>query len=456
MKITFYGAAGDVTGSNSLVEIAGQKFLIDCGMFQGSDFLEAKNSDPLPYDPKDIKAVFITHAHLDHVGRLPVLIKNGFSGYIYTTQPTIELTELTLRDAAQIMHYDHEKFQRPILYTDEDVSKVMAQCKPVKYGEPFSIGQRDIKFVFHDAGHIFGSAFIEIQAPPESGQGKGKKVVFSGDVGNEQVPILRDTESLPTDLDALICESTYGDRLHESSAERQRIIETTIADAIGRGGVLMIPSFSIERTQELIYELNDLIDHKQRLRRIPIFLDSPMAIDAVKVFKKYPEYYDAEAHNLIKDGDDMFDFPGMMATYTRDESMKINHTPGSKIIIAGAGMMNGGRILHHALRYLSDEKSTLLIIGYQSKGTLGRQIQEGISPVRVLGEEVAVRCQVRTIGALSAHGDQKKLVNWIGAAKPKQVFLNHGEEASSGALANVLARNGIPATPVKENMVIEV
>ncbi len=480
MKITFYGAAHEVTGSNSLLEIGNKKFLIDCGMFQGSDFLEAKNNDPLPYNPSELNGVFVTHAHLDHVGRLPVLIKNGYTGFIYATRPTIDLLELTLRDAAEIMNYDHKKFQRPILYTDEDVSKVMAQCKAVEYNESLHVtgssvistsdneekssssvsetgslakarydNKSGVTFIFHDAGHIFGSAFIEVQA-------EGKKVVFSGDVGNEHVPILRDTEPLPFNLDALICESTYGDRIHESTQERQKVIEQMIADAIGRGGVLMIPSFSIERTQELIYELNDLIDRSHRLNRIPIFLDSPMAIDAVKVFKKYPEYYDDEAKKLLKEGDDMFDFPGLVSTYSREESMKINHTPGPKIIIAGAGMMNGGRILHHALRYLSDPKNTLLIIGYQSHGTLGRQIQEGVSPVHLLGEVVDVRCAVHTIGALSAHGDQKKILSWINAAKPKQVYLNHGEPDVKIKLQEKFSEIGIKATPVEEAMMIEI
>ncbi len=481
MNITFYGAAHDVTGSNSLVEAAGEKFLVDCGMFQGSDFDEGKNGSPLPYVPTDIRGVFITHAHLDHVGRLPLLIKNGYTGFIYATAPTMELTELTLRDAASIMYFDHQKFGRPILYTEEDVAVTMTQFKKVEYNEPFTIssviptsqeeslsqsnGQRSLGGVdpagddsnvmsvtvtFHDAGHIFGSSFIEFNA-------EGKKVVFSGDVGNVNVPILRDTEALPPNIDALICESTYGDRLHESTAERQKIIEEMISAAISRGGVLMIPSFSIERTQELIYELNDLIDHKHKLGHVPIYLDSPMAIDALEVFRKYPEYYDDNAEKLLKSGDDLFDFPNLIKTHSREDSMKINHTPGSKIIIAGAGMMNGGRILHHAIRYLSDEHSTLLIIGYQAKGTLGRQLQEGHKEVMVLGERVPVRCQIQTIGALSAHGDQNKLTSWISAAKPKHVYLNHGEPEVKQKLAQKLTVEfHVDATPVEEGMNIKI
>lgn len=448
MRISFYGAAGEVTGSCSLLEASGQKILIDCGMFQGSNFNEGKNLDPFLFDPRELSAVLVTHAHLDHVGRLPVLVKNGYAGFFYATAPTIDLTEITLRDAYHIMAYDHQKFGRPILYAPEDIAALLGQFKTAEYGE--ELARSEIKIIFHDAGHIFGSAFIEIQA-------EGKKIVFSGDIGNVHVPILKDTESLPTQLDALVSESTYGDRLHESSAERQTIIEQLISRAIGRGGTLMIPSFSIERTQELIYELNDLVDHFHKLGRVPIFLDSPMAIDALKVFHRYPRYYDAEASRFLRDGDNLFDFPGLVTTHSREESMKINHTPGPKIIIAGSGMMNGGRILHHALRYLSDPKSTLLIIGYQSPGTLGRQIQEGKSPVTVMGEKVEVRCEVKTIGALSAHGDQNKLASWIGAASPKKVYLNHGDPASSETLARRLADDsGIETTVVKAGMRVEI
>lgn len=426
-------------------------------MFQGSDFNEGKNLDPLPFDPKELNAVLVTHAHLDHVGRLPLLIKGGYTGYFYATAPTIELAQLIMEDALSVMEYDHKKFGRPILYGHEDIAGVMGQFKAVEYGVETrfiasSRKQDDASATFHDAGHIFGSAFIEIA-------GDGKKVVFSGDMGNVEVPILRDTEMLPDNVDAVVCESTYGDRIHESTQERQEIIEEHVIEAIKRGGVLMIPSFSLERTQELIYELNDLIDRKHRLPRVPIFLDSPLAIGALRVYRKYHDYYDGEAHKLYKNGDDLFQFPGLTMCETREQSKKINATPGPKIIIAGAGMMNGGRILHHALRYLSDERSTLLIVGYQSKGTLGRQILDGQTPVRVMGEQVQVRCHVKAIGALSAHGDQNKLLDWLGGAKtvPKKVYLNHGEPQASEALAKRLTSDlGIKATVVNSGLRVEV
>ncbi len=452
MKITFYGAAREVTGSCSLVEIGQHKFLVDCGMFQGSDFYDRKNLEPLSFNPAELTAVFVTHAHLDHVGRLPLLIKGGFSGPIYATPPTKELAELILKDAWQIMLFDNRKSGRPIIYTETDIAATMGQFKAIDYYQERKIFPQDdnVTVTFHDAGHIFGSAFIEFNA-------EGKRIIFSGDIGNINVPILRDTNQLPANVDVVICESTYGDRSHESTAERQAVIEQMVAVAVERGGVLMIPSFSLERTQELIYELNDLIDRQHRLKRIPIFLDSPLAIDALKVYRKYPEYYDAEAERYFKAGDDLFDFPGLTQTHSKEDSKRINQVPAPKIIIAGAGMMNGGRIVHHALRYLSDPLSTLLIIGYQAPGTLGRKILNGESPVEVLGERVKVKCQVKMIGALSAHGDQEKLLNWLGggASVPKRVYLNHGDPNSADSLATRLTSElGIKTTVVNYGLTV--
>lgn len=438
MKITFVGAAGCVTGSGSFVETEKARFLVDCGMFQGSPALEARNTEAFPFDPKILSHVFVTHAHLDHVGRLPLLVKQGYTGFIYATKPTVELAKLILDDAYEIMHYDHVRHNKPLLYTEEDIATTMAQFKGVEYDTEQTFPE-GLSATFHDAGHIFGSAFIEFHAD-------GKKFVFSGDVGNVNVPILRDTASLPEGLDLLVCESTYGDRFHENKVSRQQLIENMIADGIKRGGVTMIPSFSLERTQELIYELNDLIDRQGKLPKVPIFLDSPLAIDALKVYRKYPQYYDEEAARYLQEGDDMFIFAGLTPTYSRQESMKINNTPGTKVVIAGSGMMNGGRIVHHALRYLPDPKSTLLIIGYQSEGTPGREIQDGARHVTILGERVEVNCFVQSVGALSAHGDQHKLVSWISAAKPKQVIFNHGEAHGSGAMINVMSEKGIMAS----------
>lgn len=449
MKLSFFGAAGEVTGSCSMFTVGEDKFLVDCGMFQGEQTKEAKNKESLPFNPVELKGVVITHAHLDHVGRLPLLVKNGYQGHFYATAPTIELVELILEDALHIMVYNHRHLGTEMLYESDDIAKVMERFKPAVYKEKFSLTS-DVTITLHDAGHIFGSAFVEVEA-------EGKRVVFSGDVGNAHVPILKDTEALPKDIDLLVCESTYGNRLHETTTKRQEILTTLISEAIARGGVLMIPSFSLERTQELIYELNNLVDRQHVLPRIPIFLDSPLAIKATKVYLKYPEYYDAEAEKLLRNGDDLFDFPGLVMTETKEESKKINQTPGPKIIIAGSGMMNGGRILHHAIRYLSDKKNTLLIIGYQSEGTPGRKILEGHSPVEIMGERVAVNCQVKAIGALSAHADQEKLLAWIGAGKPKKVVLNHGEKDVAEVLAKKIQEGfGIEAAPADFEQEIQI
>ena len=451
MQIAFYGAAGEVTGSCNMVSTGGRNFLVDCGMFQGSQFNEDKNKDPLGFDPAKLSGVIVTHAHLDHVGRLPLLVKNGYEGHFYATPPTVELAELILDDALQIMLYNQRHSGKPTLYDSTDIAKVMGMFKPVDYNQKFALAP-DVNFTFYDAGHIFGSAFVEIQA-------EGKRVVFSGDIGNINVPILRDTDVLPGGLDLLVCESTYGDRLHESALKRQEILQSLISDAVGKGGTLMIPSFSLERTQELIYDLNDLVDRKHKLPRVPIFLDSPLAIKATRVYLKYPQYYDTDATRLLKNGDELFEFPGLVMSETKEESKKINQMHGAKIIIAGAGMMNGGRIVHHAMRYLSDARNTLLIVGYQSQNTLGRKILDGESPVEIMGEKIPVRCHIKAIGALSAHGDQNKLLDWIGGGSslPKQVLLTHGEPKASSALAKrIVGDLGVPASPASFGMKVEV
>lgn len=451
MFISFLGAAREVTGSCNLLEVGGKKVLIDCGMFQGSEFNEKKNHDPLPFNPKEIFSVIVTHSHLDHIGRLPVLVKGGFVGPIYATPATIRLTELVLKDAVEVMAYNERHFGEPVLFEELDIFPVIQQFKPINYHEAANLFS-NINFRFHDAGHIFGSSFVFLQ-------GENKKIIFSGDIGNVEVPIVRDTEIFPSDIDAVVCESTYGGRLHESTMQRQEIIEKMVSEAIKRGGVLMIPSFSIERTQELLYVLNELIDRKHILPRVPIFLDSPLAIGATKIFREYPGNYDEEAEKLFNDGDDLFQFPGLTMCETKEESKKINMTPGPKIIIAGAGMMNGGRIVHHALRYLSDERNTLLIVGYQAAGTLGRKILDGESPVKILGESVQVRCQIKAIGALSAHGDQEKLMDWLGggSSAPKKVYINHGEPLQSEALATRLTNElGIKSTVVNFGLRVEV
>lgn len=431
MKITFCGADHEVTGSCHLLEVKNKKFLVDCGMWQGSDFNAGKNFDSFPFNPKDISAVLVTHAHLDHIGRLPKLVKEGFNGRIFMTKATIELAELIWRDAYEIMQYNHRKFQQPILFDTTDIATTMEMCKGINYHEPVDLGE-GVKAIWKDAGHIFGSAFIEVEV-------EGKKIVFSGDIGNINEPIVKDTEPISPSIDYLVCESTYGDRLHEPIDVRRSLILQLFVDAYKKGGTLMIPAFSLERTQELLYDLNYLSEVEKILPPMPIFLDSPLAIDATKVYEKYSDYYDAEATTLHKLGDDFLKFQQLKMTYTKEQSKEINKVRGPKVVIAGAGMMNGGRILHHALRYLSDSNSTLLIIGYQAQGTLGRRLYEGAKRVNVFNEEVIVNCTIKAVGALSAHGDQKKLIDWIGSSiPPKEVYFVHGEPHASTELAHLV------------------
>lgn len=434
MNITFFGAAQEVTGSCHLIENNSKRILFDCGMFQGGDFNEGKNADSFGFDIKSIDAVFISHAHNDHSGRIPKLVREGYGGPIYATKGTAELSQLIWEDAYQIMKYNNKKYQTPILFNEKEIRIAYSQIIGVNYHEKIELGGGDYA-IFKDAGHIFGASFIEMKL--------GKKIVaFSGDIGNENVPILRETESLGN-IDILLCESTYGDRIHETTTERKKIILDLIIEGVSQGGTVMIPAFSLERTQELLYELDELSEIDNILPHVPIFLDSPMAIDALPTYKKYSEYYDVEASKKYTKGNDFFKFPELIITRSKKESMKINNRKGAKIIIAGAGMMNGGRIVHHLFRYLPDEKSTLIIVGYQAHGTLGRRLFDGEKTVSIFGKNIQVNCTIKAIGALSAHGDQKKILKWIKNAKtmPKKVYCVHGELGASQALANKLKKD---------------
>lgn len=428
MKISFFGAAHEVTGSCFLLETEEKNILVDCGMFQGSNFNEARNHDTFPFDPNDLDAVFVTHAHADHTGRIPKLVRDGFNGPMYMTKATAELARIIWEDAHSIMVADEEKFQTPVLYDATDIERAVGQCQGVDYRTPVDFGG-GVKAVWKDAGHIFGAAFIEVTA-------HGKTVVFSGDIGNTDVPILRDTDRLGK-VDILLAESTYGDRQHETRRESIDLILGLIKEGCDRGGTILLPAFSIERTQELLYDLNTMSE-EGRLPKMPIFLDSPMAINALDVYRRYPEYYDRQAYCLHQTGKDFFQFPQLHTTRSREESKHINQVPAPKMIIAGAGMMNGGRIVHHAYRYLSDPKSTLIIVGYQAQGTLGRRLYEGAERVRIFGEQIPVRCTVKAIGGLSAHADQEKMVSWIRNAEqvPEKIYCVHGESHAATALAH--------------------
>lgn len=431
MQISFFGATREVTGSCFMLETKAGKLLIDCGMFQGSNFNEGKNHDQFPFDPKEIKVLLVTHAHLDHIGRIPKLVKEGFAGKIFMTKASKDFAILIWEDALHVMKENNEKHNTPILYSEADISLAYSLCEGLDYHQDVEV-LPGVKAVWKDAGHIFGAGFIELET-------ESQRVVFSGDIGNEEVPILRDTEPMG-DADVLLLESTYGDRVHEPVDVRRELILSLIKYSVEHRGAIMVPAFSLERTQELLYELNILSEYEKSLPKMPIFLDSPLAIRASAVYEKYPEYYDEEAKRLHDFGDDFLDFSGLRMTLTKEESKTINNTPGPKMIIAGSGMMNGGRIVHHAFRYLSDPASTLLIVGYQAEGTLGRRLYEGATKVKVFGEDVYVKCKVKAVGALSAHGDQPKLIKWAGTAKkmPKKIFCVHGEPHAATELAHRL------------------
>jgi len=427
MKITFYGAAREVTGSCYLVEAAGKRFLVDCGMFQGDRYSDLRNHEPFPFDPTTIDWVIITHAHLDHTGRLPKLVREGFRGPVYSTAPTCRLNEIMWKDSVHVMEMNLEHYGHEMLYHEDDVKRAVNLFECVDYRriiEP----EKDLFIEFFDAGHIFGSAFVRVKA-------EGKIIIFSGDIGSDGVPIIKDTMPRP-DCDFLLLESTYGDRLHEPAPGREEKLREILVKTVKRKGVLMIPAFSIERSHEILYELNAMVENR-RIPKVAVFLDSPLTIRSIDVYREYLRYYDFEALGLEKQGDDIFDFPNFHETLSVDESKQINDVGPPKVILAGSGMMTGGRIKFHLERYLPDPKSTLLIVSYQAHGTLGRRIKEGAKTVDIFHHAVPVNAEVASIDAYSAHGDQDKLVHWVQAGKnwPKKIFCTHGEENAAKALA---------------------
>ena len=430
--LTFHGGARSVTGANYLIETKTSKVLVDCGLAQGTRHAEEENYKKFPYDPASIDVVLITHAHIDHTGRLPKLIKEGFRGKIFMTRPTKDFAEIMLDDSQGLMANEARREGREELYSMKDVARTLEFIEPIEYGKITKVTE-DIKCRFRDAGHILGSAIIEVWAGD-------KKIVFSGDLGNPPVPLLRPTEFIE-EADYVVVESTYGDRVHEKLDERKNLLENAIEDISRKGGTLMIPSFAIERTQELLYEINALVEN-HRVPEMPVFMDSPLAIDATKIYRKYPEYYNKKAIYLIESGDQLFKFPRLKFTYTSDESRAINNVAQPKVIIAGSGMSTGGRILHHERRYLSDPNSIMLFIGYQAARTLGRRIFDGAKNVKIFGENISVRCGVRAIGGYSAHADQTKLREWVekinDGGKLKKVFAVQGEEGPALAFVQLL------------------
>lgn len=448
MKLHFYGGARWVTGSNYLLETQKTKILVDCGLFQGGRDARKMNQQEFSYNPSQVEAVLVTHAHIDHIGRLPYLVKKGFKGKIFATKPTKDFAKAMLFDAEEINYEISRTTGKEPFYNRSDVEKTLGLFQGIDYGEKIKLNN-EISFCFRDAGHVLGSAIIEVWA-------ENQKIVFSGDLGNPPVPILRPTEFIK-EADYVLVESTYGDRIHEDKKKRKGLLENIIENVAAQKGTLLIPSFALERTQEVLYELNELVEN-HCIPQMPIFLDSPLAIKLTEIYQKYPEYFNQKADDLIKSGDDIFKFPGFKMTRTIVESKQINQVNPPKIILAGSGMSTGGRILHHEIQYLSDPKNTLLIVCYQVPGTLGRKILDGAKTVRIFGQEVPVKLQIKAIGGYSAHADKKALCYWVRQMKDslKKVFVVHGEEGPAMALSQYIEDHlGLPTQVPEIGQVVE-
>ena len=437
-RITFCGGTGSVTGANFLFEIDGKKILIDCGLTQGSKLADDVNWAPFLYDPKEIDILFITHSHIDHIGRIPKLIYEGFHGKIYSTKPTRALTLPMLEDTAGILSNDRQ-FNLEKIYSEENIKAAFLLWLSFDYHEKIKITD-NLEVSFKNAGHILGSAMIEFIY-------NGKKILFTGDLGNSPSPLLPDTEKI-TDADYLIMESVYGDRNHESRNDRRNLLEKVIKDNYNRKGTLIIPTFSLERSQELLFELNDLVENK-RIPIMPIFFDSPLAIRLTEIFKQFQNYFNKTAQKVLSKDKYLFDFPGLHSTLQSKDSRLINEAPDPKIVIAGSGMSSGGRIVHHEKHYLPDPNNTILLTGYQSTGSLGRLIQEGIKRVHISGEEVDVRAHVEVIFGYSGHKDGDGLFHFVEDMENtvKKVFVVMGEPKSEMFLVQRIKDNlGIEAS----------
>ncbi len=445
MKITFIGGTRTVTGSSFLLSTDSANILVDCGMFQGRRDLVARNYLETIYDPRDIDAVVLTHAHIDHSGLIPKLVRDGFSGRVHATRATTDLCGLMLLDSAHIQEMESRwktsknlrrgMGEAPPLYTVKDAERAMTHFEPVTYDRAFSPAP-GIEVIFRDAGHILGSAMVELWA--ESG-GKKTKLVFSGDVGTSEQPIIRDP-SVITEADFLLIESTYGNRLHKTIEQSKEEFTDALLATIGRGGKVIIPSFAVGRTQEIIYYLAELF-RAGKLPKVPIIVDSPMATSATQIIKNNPECFDEDINELMAEGKRPLDIPTLKFTRSTEESMAINTLVGSAVIISSSGMCDGGRIKHHLRHNLWRPETSVIFVGFQAEGTLGRQIVNGNDTVRIFGEEIQVSAKIYTINGLSAHADRDGLLDWAShfrGADP-MTFVIHGEERASLDFARTLA-----------------
>ncbi len=434
--IYFYGGAGSVTGSNFLLDTGEVKIAVDCGLFQGKHSFENTNWDPFPYNPAEVSVLINTHAHIDHIGRIPKLVKDGFRGPIISTEATRALAEPLLLDAMELAARTAERLGKEPLYTEKDIAQAMRQWKGIPYHQLEDVGG-GVTLELFDAGHILGSAIAVLsrKAQPDS-----SKVAFTGDLGGGNSPLLAKTE-VPGDIAHLVVESVYGDRVRQEDAHRRDILENHIENVAAKGGTLLIPAFSTERTQDLLFEIRSLFLEK-RVPSMPVYLDSPLAQKITAAYLAHPQYFSDEMQKRIAGGEHIFDFPELQFVEGAAESENMRNKPGPKIILAGSGMSNGGRVVAHEAALLPDEHSTLLIVGYQSAGSLGRKLIEGAKKVEIRGEEVAVRCTVAAMYGYSAHMDSEQLLEFVNSvANPpqgggvlEQAFVVMGEPAASGFL----------------------
>jgi metallo-beta-lactamase family protein len=441
MRVTFHGAAKRVTGSCYLVEAAGTRILVDCGMFQGKDDMARENSRPLGFDPRDLTAVLLTHAHLDHCGRLPLLVRGGFRGPIFSTAATRDLTQIVLMDAAHILeehaehqHRHHEELSPPI-YSLVDVFDTM-RCFQVAatYRSPLSLAP-GLEAVFYDAGHILGSASIQITE--KTGQSR-TRILFSGDLGSSGRSFLMPSDP-PPDSDVVVMETTYGDRNHRSYEASKEELKTVIRETFDRGGDVLIPTFALERTQEILFLFRKWDMEGFFPRDSHVFLDSPMAIRSTDVFGRYRDSFDTELRGLLEKGEDPFHFDRLTLARSSDDSRRINTARGPSVILAGSGMLSGGRMMYHIEREIDNPKSSLVFVGYQSQGTLGRDLVDGAKTVRIFGQAREVRINLAMINGFSAHADQRDLLDWCRRMKvPSLAILVHGEEKSMEGFRKVL------------------
>lgn len=446
MKIKFCGAAAGVTGSCHLLSTENHKILLDCGQFQGGKAQDALNEEPFPFDPAEIECVVLSHAHIDHCGRLPLLVKRGFKGAIYCTDATADLLEVMLKDSGFIHEKEAEWQSRkneragrkPVepLYTVKDSEETLKYVRPVMYDQLFEIND-EMKVVFNDAGHILGSAIIELWTAEDDNV---YKTVFSGDLGVLDRPILRDPTIIKK-ADYVIMESTYGNRLHPENATSIEQLLDIVIKTTRRGGTVVIPSFAVGRTQELIYEFNRFYlerpEYKDELEKLTVYIDSPMATSATEVFRRNAQVFDEETKAYILKGDNPLDFPNLRFTRSTAESQALNMDRKPKIIISASGMCEAGRIRHHLRHNLWDPKSSVIFVGYQAEGTLGRMLTEGQKDVVLFGEAVHVNAEIYNLEGFSGHADKEGLLGWLSGfkVKPKQLFLVHGELESKEALA---------------------